>query len=95
MTIRLMSQTVSAEMKKEAKYLKPYRPRYESSTITENRVDKYAFIRVDENWYSVPDSLSEKKVLVKLYPNDEIYYKGKQIASHSSMIGKEKTCIDI
>ena len=69
---------------------------YESSTITENRVDKHAFIRADGNWYSVPDSLSVKKVLVKSYPNKiEVYYKGKQVASHSRLIGKEKTCIDI
>ena len=87
---------VSKFIGRNRKELNPYRLMYESSTITENRVDKYAFIRVDGNWYSVPDSLSEKKVLVKSYPNKiEVYYKGKQVASHSRLIGKEKTCIDI
>ncbi|MCI7802480.1 MAG: IS21 family transposase [Erysipelotrichaceae bacterium] len=93
---RLIEINKNSDIEEEKKYLKPYRPMYESSTITENRVDKYAFIRVDGNWYSVPDSLSEKKVLVKSYPNKiEVYYKGKQVASHSRLIGKEKTCIDI
>ncbi len=80
----------------ERKYLKPYRPKYESAHILECAVDKYAFIKVDTNQYSVPDSLSEKKVIVKTYPNElEVYYKGELVATHNRIAGKNKTCIEI
>jgi len=83
---------IAAEMKS----LKPYRPKYEAANITQNTVDKYSFIHVDNNSYSVPDSLSEKRVLVKAYPNEiEIYYKKEKVAVHPRICGKGKTCIDI
>ncbi len=83
-------------IEEEKKHLKPYRPKYEAAVITENRVDKYSFIHVDNNLYSVPDALSEKKVMVKTYPNDiEIYYKKEMVATHKRAAGKGKTCIEI
>lgn len=86
----------SSLIEEERKYLKPYRPKYEAAVISENRVDKYSFIHVDNNQYSVPDALSEKKVVVKTYPNDiEIYYKKEMVAAHKRAVGKGKTCVDI
>lgn len=85
-----------SKIQEEMKYLKPYRPKYESATISCNFVNKYSFIRVDNNFYSVPEDLCEKYVDVKLYPNTVLAsYKGKVVAQHERLAGKEKTCIDI
>lgn len=83
-------------IKEEMKYLKPYKPRYETTHIELRCVDKYSFIKVDSNIYSVPDSLVGKNILIKIYPNDiDVYYKQEKVASHIRMAGKNKTCIDI
>ena len=83
-------------IEEEKKCLTAYRPPYESAIITTLNVDKYSFIRVDNNFYSVPDDLVEKHVVVKIYPNDiEVFYKQEKVAVHNRLSGKKKTCIDI
>ena len=83
-------------IEEEKKCLTAYRPKYEVADILSCHVDKYSFIQVDTNFYSVPDSLVDKYVLVKLYPNSvDVYYKNNPIASHNRMADKKKTCIDI
>lgn len=83
-------------IEEEKNYLNPYRPKYETAQITDNRVDKYSFIHVDNNIYSVPEELCEKTVVVKLYPTEVIVlYKGKTVARHTRGLSKGKTYIDI
>jgi len=91
--VKLNKNTLIEE---EKKHLTAYRPKYEVAKFISSHVNKYSFIQVDNNFYSVPDSLVDKYVLVKLYPNSlDIYYKNKLIASHQRILDKNKTCIDI
>ena len=83
-------------IEEEKKCLSAYRSPYESAIITSLNVNKYSFIRVDNNFYSVPDDLVGKHVIVKIYPNDiEAFYKQEKVAVHNRLLGKNKTCIDI
>ena len=83
-------------IEEEKKYLTFYRPKYETANILSVHVDKYSFIRVDNNFYSVPDDLVDKYVIVKLYPNKlDVYYKNDIVTSHNRLTGKKKTCVDI
>lgn len=85
-----------SKIEEEKKYLKPYRPKYETSNITINNVDKYSFIHVDGNCYSVPEDLCGKTVTVKSYPNEiVVVYKGDRVAVHTRYPGKGKTHVDI
>lgn len=83
-------------IEEEKKHLTPYRPRYETADILSCSVNKYSFIQIDTNFYSVPDYLVDKKVLVKKYPNDiYVYYKQENVAHHKLITGKKKTCVNI
>lgn len=85
-----------SSIEEEKKSLTPYRPKYEVADISVNNVDKYSFIQIDANFYSVPEQLVGKTVVVKKYPNIiNIYYNKNLMASHSRIKGKKKTCIDI
>lgn len=85
-----------SNIEEEKKHLTPYRPKYESAIIDTYTVDKYALIHVDNNEYSVPEDLCEKKVRVKVYPNDiTVIYQGVEVVTHVRHYTKKKTYIDI
>ena len=93
---KLIKINENSQIDEEKKYLKPYKPKYETAVINVRNVDKYSFIKVDTNNYSVPDYLVGKNVIVKIYPNNiEVYYKKEKVASHIRNADKNKTCIDI
>ena len=92
----LVSLNKNSLIEEEKKHLTPYRKKYETATLLTCNVNKYSLIQVDTNFYSVPDYLVDKKVLVKKYPNVlNVYYKQEQVASHQLLKNKKKTCIDI
>lgn len=93
---QLVEINKDSKIEEEKKYLKPYRPKYETSSITKNNVDKYSFIHVDGNCYSVPEELCGKIVTVKTYPNEiVVLYNGEKMAVHTRHPGKGKTYVDI
>ena len=51
----LIRMNESSQIEEEMKHLLPYRPPLELSRLSENKVDKYSFVRVDNNFYSVPE----------------------------------------
>lgn len=92
----LVNINKESRINEEKQHLQVKMPKYETCTYLKCNVDKYSFIRVDKNNYSVPEDINQKPVDVKLYPNEVIiYYKNKEIARHYRLIGKEKTCVDI
>ncbi len=94
--LELVKLNKDSLIEEEKKCLTAYRPKYEVADILLRHVNKYSFIQVDSNFYSVPDSLVDKELLVKLYPNSvEVYYKSNKITSHNRIADKNKTCIDI
>ena len=93
---KLVDINANSLIEEESKHLGPYRPKYESAVITSSDVDKYSFIQIETNFYSVPDYLVGKKVLTKIYPNNiDVYFKGDLVASHTRSIEKKKMCVDI
>lgn len=83
-------------IEEEKKHLKAYRPKYEAAKIENYHVDKYSFIHVDGNSYSVPEQLCDKWVTVKLYPNElDVIYKNTDVAHHIRLDGKGKTHVEI
>lgn len=86
----------NSRLKEEKAFLKPTRMPYEAAQISEHRVNKYAFVRVDKNDYSVPEEYSGGLVNVKLYPYSvEIYSKGKLIAFHKRIFGENQSSVQI
>jgi len=58
-------------------------PSYDIARLEELRVNKYSVINVDENKYSVPDSLVGKFVTVKIYPETVfVYHNNIKVAEH-------------
>lgn len=52
--------------------------------MSELKVNKYSTVRVENNFYSVPENLVGKKVIVKNYLNDiEVFYNHKQVCTHN------------
>lgn len=93
----LAKMNVHSKIEEEKKVLKPIPAvPYETAQITSAKVNKYSFIRVDNNFYSVPESLIEKTVKVKKYPDHITVLYNQQIAAdHQRMKGKNKTRLDI
>lgn len=69
MNKKLLEINIDSMITKEKECLLPYRPKLELADMSEPTVNKYSFIRVDNNYYSVPDYLVDKKVSVKAYHN--------------------------
>ena len=70
-------------LEEEKPYLKILMPSYDIARTMELRVSKYSVVSVDENKYSVPDSLVGKFVTVKVYPeNILIYHNNINVAEH-------------
>ena len=71
-------------LKEELPHLIKLMPTYDISRVLELRVNKYSVINIDENKYSVPDSLVGKFVTAKIYPhNILIYYDNEKQAEHN------------
>lgn len=87
----------NSKVNEEMNFLRPYRPPFESADIRLNvYVNKYSFVQIDNNHYSVPEGLCEKRVTVKAYPNEIIiFYRNKEIARHARLAGTKKTSIEI
>jgi hypothetical protein len=48
---------ISSRINDEKLDLLPYKPKLELAKISINNVNKYSFIRIDNNFYSVPEYL--------------------------------------
>jgi transposase len=71
-------------------------PDYEVGEYLEKRVNKYSFIRFDQNNYSVPDYLVGKFVDVKIYPEKvKAFYKNNLVAEHERSYRVHDTKINI
>ena len=92
----LVKMNEKSTFEEECKHLRPYRPPLELAEISNQKVDKYSFVRVDNNFYSVPDYLVGRQVLVKNYPTEiEIYSVGNKVCSHKKKEGFHETSVEI
>lgn len=85
-----------SRIEEEKKHLGSYRSPYEIVKIHSCVVDKYSFVHVGTNSYSVDDAMVGKTVVIKEFPNEIAgFYEGLEICRHKKPLGKNKTCIDI
>lgn len=92
----LLKMNISSAFEEEKHHLLPYRPPLELAHIAEQRVDKYSFVRVENNFYSVPECLVSRKVLVKNYPTEIVVYSaGNKVCSHKKKEGFHEMSVEI
>ena len=80
----------------EKRHLHLLRGTYDYAVTTKQTVDKYSFVHVDGNYYSVPDYLVGHKVTVKKYLNVlKIIGTSQVIATHPLQKGEKEYSIDL
>jgi transposase len=85
-----------SKIKEEISHLLPYKPKLELADIKIAKVNKYSFIRVDNNFYSVPEYLVDKKVSVKSYYDRIIVFSNNHyVCEHKKIDGANEISIDI
>jgi hypothetical protein len=78
------------------KHLEKYKPKLDLAKVTEQKANKYSFVRVENNHYSVPDYLVGKKVTIKNYHDHlRIYSNNLFVYEHKKIDGKNEVSIDI
>lgn len=93
---QLLKLNENSKIDLEKQHLLPYKPKLELATISNNDVNSYSFIHVDNNFYSVPEYLVGKSVCVKKY-YDEIcvYSNNVKVCTHKRIEGIKKMQVDI
>jgi len=93
---QLLKMNEQSSIEDEKKCLLAYKPKLELSTISINKVNKYSFIQVDNNFYSVPDYLVSKQVSVKSYYDKHVVYSNNiLVCEHKKIDGFNEISIDI
>ena len=92
----LLKINKDSKIEEERKSLNTDKIPFETAAYQLRSVNKYSFIQLDTNRYSVPDRLAGEKVLVKLYPDKLIIlHDGNVVAVHPRCSEEKKTCLDI
>jgi transposase len=93
---QLLKMNENSQIEEEKKHLQPYRPPLELAMISEAKVNPSSLVSVDTVFYSVPEHLVGKRVIVKKYHNEiRIYAENEMIAKHKRVFGNGKMQIDI
>lgn len=96
MESRLKKMNERSEIEEEKKELKATKPPLELAKVSENTVNHYSFIQVDTVYYSVPEELVGKKVIVKKYHDEiRVYYNNEMVCKHERKFGKGSLQINI
>ena len=93
---RLQGLNAGSRIEEEKLSLLQARPPLEIAKISEHVVDKYSFIRVENNFYSVPDYLVGYTLTVKIYPEEIMVFSGfGEVCKHKKLTGKGEYQVDI
>jgi transposase len=93
---RLATISTNSDIESEKGHLKSWRPPLEIARVIECIVDKYSFIRIDNNFYSVPDYLVDRKVIAKVYLSEIVIFSGlNKVCSHKKLEGTAQVFVDI
>jgi len=96
MRSQLLKINEQSEIEDEKKSLTPYKPPLELATISENTVNTSSMICVDTCFYSVPEHLVGKKVIVKKYHDEiRVFAANELVCSHRRIFGKGNMQVDI
>jgi len=92
----LLCMNKDSKIGDEKHCLLPYRAPLELSAMTTQVVDKYSFVRVENNFYSVPEHLVGRKVLVRNYLKDIVVYSGLgEVCRHVKKSGYREMSVNI
>jgi transposase len=85
-----------SKIKEERNHLLPYKPKLELANIRTVKVNKYSFIRIDNNYYSVPEYLVGKELTAKIYYDKIMIYSNLHyVCEHEKIDGANAISIDI
>ena len=78
------TEPIQSVFERELQHMKVPDAPYGASELVGRRVDKYSCIKVDTNWYSVPEGYVKGMLEVKIHPNRIFVYspENKLIAIH-------------
>lgn len=92
----LIELNKGSQIEEEVNHLLPYRPMLELADIKAVKVDKYGFVRISNNFYSVPDYLIDRLVTAKVYYDKIIIYSNNHlVCEHKKVDGVKEISIDI
>ncbi len=78
------TESIQSVFERELQHMKVAPAPYDASELVSRRVDKYSCIKVDTNWYSVPEGHGKGMLEVKIHPDKIFVYSpdNKMIAIH-------------
>lgn len=96
MESQLKKLNENSKIEEEKKKLKATKPPLELAEIRKSSVNKYSFIQVENNFYSVPEYLVGLTVTSKIYYNRILIYSNNEfVCEHKKIDGNKKISADI
>ena len=91
-----MKLNENSKIDEEKEKLKPTKPPLELADIRKSVVNKYSFIQIENNFYSVPEYLVGLTVTSKIYYNKILIYSNNEfVCEHKKLDGEKKISADI
>lgn len=96
MESQLMKLNENSKIEEEKQKLKPTKPPLELADIRKSIVNKYSFVQIENNFYSVPEYLVGMSVTSKIYYNRILIYSNNEfVCEHKKIDGEKKISADI
>ena len=96
MESQLMKLNENSKIEEEKKVLKPTKPSLELADIRKSFVNKYSFVQIENNFYSVPEYLVGLSVTSKIYYNKILIYSNNElVCEHKKLDGVKKISANI
>jgi len=96
MESQLIRLNENSLIEEEKKYLIPIKPPLELADIRTSVVNKYSFIQIDKNFYSVPEYLVGMTVTSKIYYNEILVFSNNEfVCKHKKIDGEKQISADI
>ena len=96
MESQLIKLNESNKIEEEKMSLKPTKPPLELANTRKSLVNKYSFVQIENNFYSVPEYLVGLNVTSKIYHNKILIYSTTEfVCEHKKIDGVKKISADI
>lgn len=96
MESQLMKLNENSKIEEEKKKLRTAKPPLELAEIRKSFVNKYSFVQIENNFYSVPEYLVGLSVTSKIYYNKILIYSNNElVCEHKKLDGNKKISADI
>ena len=96
MESQLMKLNENSKIEEEKKKLKTAKPPLELAEIRKSFVNKYSFVQIENNFYSVPEYLVGMSVTSKIYYNKILIYSNNElVCEHKKLDGNKKISANI